>query len=120
MNLSRTRALGLLVVAGAAVAAGCGGGGGGSKSDDAASATGPIQIWYSNNPEEVKWGKSVVASWNAAHADQKVTGREIPAGKTSEEVIGASITAGNTPGTGPSSTRAPTASSTSCRGRPTR
>jgi multiple sugar transport system substrate-binding protein len=97
MNLSRTRALGLLVVAGAAVAAGCGGGGGGSKSDDAVSATGPIQIWYSNNPEEVKWGKSVVASWNAAHADQKVTGREIPAGKTSEEVIGASITAGNTP-----------------------
>jgi multiple sugar transport system substrate-binding protein len=54
-------------------------------------------VWYSNNPEEVKWGKAVVASWNAAHADQKVTGQEIPAGKTSEEVIGAAITAGNAP-----------------------
>jgi multiple sugar transport system substrate-binding protein len=53
--------------------------------------------WYSNNPNEVKWGKQVVAAWNAAHPDQKVTGQEIPAGRSSEEVIGAAITAGNTP-----------------------
>jgi multiple sugar transport system substrate-binding protein len=72
-------------------------GGGGSGSDDAASATGPIKVWLSNNPEEIAWGKAMVKEWNAAHADQKITAQEIPAGKTSEEVIGAAITAGNAP-----------------------
>ena len=75
---------------------GCGGGGG-QSADKAAQAKGPIKIWYSNNADEVKWGKAVVAAWNQAHADQQVTAEEIPAGKSSEEVIGASITAGNTP-----------------------
>ena len=75
---------------------GCGGGGG-QSADKAAKATGPIKIWYSNNADEVKWGKAVVAAWNQAHADEQVTAEEIPAGKSSEEVIGASITAGNTP-----------------------
>jgi multiple sugar transport system substrate-binding protein len=91
-----TLGLTLAVLGAALAAAGCGGGGGGSAKD-AAKATGPIKIWYSNNPEEVKWGKAVVAAWNAQHADEQVTGQEIPAGKTSEEVIGASITAGNSP-----------------------
>ena len=72
-------------------------GGGNQSAGQAAQATGPIKIWYSNNQDEVKWGKAVVAAWNQAHADQKVTAEEIPAGKSSEEVIGASITAGNTP-----------------------
>jgi multiple sugar transport system substrate-binding protein len=45
----------------------------------------------------VAWGKQMVASWNAAHADQKITAQEIPTGKSSEEVIGAAITAGNAP-----------------------
>ena len=63
----------------------------------ATSATGPIKVWLSNNPEEIAWGKAMVADWNNAHADQKVTAQEIPAGKTSEEVIGAAITAGNAP-----------------------
>ena len=58
-------------------------------------AHGPITIWYSNNPQEVAWGKKMVAAWNAAHPDQKVTAQEIPAGKSSEEVIGAAITAGH-------------------------
>ena len=71
--------------------------GGGSGSGDAASATGPIKVWLSNNPEEIAWGKAMVKEWNSAHADQKVTAQEIPAGKTSEEVIGAAITAGNAP-----------------------
>jgi len=75
---------------------GCGGGGG-QSADKAAQAKGPIKIWYSNNADEVKWGKAVVAAWNQAHADEQVTAEEIPAGKSSEEVIGASITAGNTP-----------------------
>ena len=54
-------------------------------------------MWLSNNPEEIAWGKSMVSDWNSAHPDQKVTAQEIPAGKTSEEVIGAAITAGNAP-----------------------
>jgi multiple sugar transport system substrate-binding protein len=59
--------------------------------------TGPIEIWYSNNKAEVTWGKAMVAEWNAAHADQQITAQEIPAGKSSEEVINAAITAGTAP-----------------------
>lgn len=71
----------------------------GSDSEDAGStdSTGPIKVWLSNNPEEVAWGKAMVKEWNAANPDQEVTAQEIPAGKTSEEVIGAAITAGNAP-----------------------
>jgi multiple sugar transport system substrate-binding protein len=61
------------------------------------SARGPITIWYSNNAEEVAWGKQMVIAWNTEHPDQKVTAQEIPTGKSSEEVIGAAITAGNAP-----------------------
>jgi len=85
-----------LVLAGSLAACGDSGGGSGDA-DAAAKATGPITIWYSNNPEEVAWGKQMVAAWNTAHADQKVTAQEIPTGKSSEEVIGAAITAGNAP-----------------------
>jgi multiple sugar transport system substrate-binding protein len=84
----------VLTLALALTAAGCGGGG---SSSEAASATGPIKIWLSNNPEEIAWGKEMVAAWNAKNPDQKITAQEIPAGKTSEEVIGAAITAGNAP-----------------------
>jgi multiple sugar transport system substrate-binding protein len=77
--------------------AACGGGGGSSSSSEATTTRGPIKIWYSNNAEEVKWGESVVAAWNKDHANEQVTAEQIPAGKSSEEVIGASITAGNTP-----------------------
>ena len=75
--------------------AACGGGDG--TSGEAATATGPIEVWLSNNPEEIAWGEQMVEEWNAAHPDQKVTAQEIPAGETSEEVIGAAITAGNAP-----------------------
>ena len=89
---------GLLAVVLAGSLAACGGSGGGTgDADAAAKARGPITIWYSNNAEEVAWGKQMVAAWNAAHADQKVTAQEIPTGKSSEEVIGAAITAGNAP-----------------------
>jgi multiple sugar transport system substrate-binding protein len=81
----------------ASMLAACGGGGSSSQASDRQTAKGPITIWYSNNPNEVKWGKQVVAAWNAAHPNEKVTGQEIPAGRSSEEVIGAAITAGNTP-----------------------
>jgi multiple sugar transport system substrate-binding protein len=78
----------------------CGGGGasgGGASSSDATTARGPIKIWLSNNAQELTWGKAMVAAWNAKNPKEKVTAQEIPAGKTSEEVIGAAITAGNAP-----------------------
>ena len=71
--------------------------GGGSGSGEAQSSTGPIKVWLSNNPDEIAWGKAMVKEWNAAHPKEKVTAQEIPAGKTSEAVIGAAITAGNAP-----------------------
>ena len=71
--------------------------GGGSDSGEAQSSTGPIKVWLSNNPDEIAWGKAMVKEWNAAPPEEKVTAQEIPAGKTSEAVIGAAITAGNAP-----------------------
>jgi multiple sugar transport system substrate-binding protein len=76
---------------------GCGGGTGGGGEGDARSATGPIKIWYSNNAQEVEWGKQVVEAWNAEHPDEEVTAQEIPAGKSSEEVITAAISGGTAP-----------------------
>ncbi|MFU8876313.1 extracellular solute-binding protein [Micromonospora sp. SL4-19] len=75
--------------------AACGDGGSDTKADS--SAKGPITIWLSNNKEELAWGTAMVDAWNSQHADQKITAQEIPAGKSSEEVIGAAITAGNAP-----------------------
>ena len=94
-----TRILAATAVLGLSLTAACGGGGsGGSGAQDAAkTAKGPITVWYSNNEQEVAWGKAMVAAWNSAHPDQVVTGQEIPAGKSSEEVIGAAITAGTAP-----------------------
>ena len=82
-----------LLVASLALAA-CGGGGGGGSS---AEGRGDITIWYSNNEQEVAWGKQMVEAWNADHPDEQIKGQEIPAGKSSEEVISAAITAGNAP-----------------------
>ncbi|MGP3769548.1 extracellular solute-binding protein [Streptomyces sp. SDT5-1] len=62
----------------------------------AADARGPITVWLSNNAQEVQWGRAMVAAWNKAHPDQHVTAQQIPAGKTSEEAISASIIAGTT------------------------
>jgi len=76
---------------------GAGGGGGAAPGNAAMTARGPITVWYSNNEQEVAWGKAMVAAWNTAHPEEKVDGQEIPAGKTSEEVIGAAITAGTAP-----------------------
>ena len=72
---------------------GDGGGGDGGGTD----ATGPIEIWLSNNEQEVAWGTAMVDAWNAEHPDEEITAQEIPAGSSSEEVIGAAITAGNAP-----------------------
>ena len=83
----------LISVAVAVVLFGCGGG----SSSDALTSTGPIKIWFSDNPQEISWGKDTVKRWNEAHPNEKVTGQEIPAGESSEAVIQAAITAGNAP-----------------------
>jgi multiple sugar transport system substrate-binding protein len=88
-------AMSLVLTLGAATA--CGTGGGGTSTTGATKAHGPISIWYSNNAQEVAWGKQTVAAWNSAHPTEKVSAQEIPAGKSSEEVIGAAITAGSEP-----------------------
>ncbi len=85
----------LLTMLALGMTAACGGDSG--DSEGATSATGPIKVWLSNNPEEIAWGKAMVKEWNAEHPDEEVTAQEIPAGQTSEEVIGAAITAGNAP-----------------------
>lgn len=91
----RSRLMAATVTVLALTTAACGGGSG--SASGAPKAKGPIKIWLSNNPEEIAWGKAMVKDWNAANPDQEVTAQEIPAGKTSEEVIGAAITAGNAP-----------------------
>lgn len=85
----------LLSLSLAAVA--CVGCGGDESNSNAQTSRGPIQIWFSNNAEEVAWGTQMVDAWNAEHPDEKVTAQEIPASKSSEEVISAAITAGNAP-----------------------
>jgi multiple sugar transport system substrate-binding protein len=72
----------------------CSGGGGGGGGMD---ARGDITIWYSNNEAEIGWGEQMVEAWNADHPDEQIEAQEIPAGSSSEEVIGAAITAGNAP-----------------------
>lgn len=98
--LTRYRTLTALTLLAVLLAA-CGGGGGdaggGGEGGGDTAATGPIQIWYSNNPEEIEWATGAIEGWNADNPDAEVEGLEIPAGESSEEVITAAITAGNTP-----------------------
>ncbi|WP_026877084.1 ABC transporter substrate-binding protein [Jiangella gansuensis] len=78
--------------------AGCGSEGPDEASGDSTELTsGPIEIWYSTNEQEIAWGDQVVEAWNAEHPDEQVTAQPIPAGSSSEDVIAASITAGNAP-----------------------
>jgi multiple sugar transport system substrate-binding protein len=95
-RLAGTRIIGGIaaVMAGALALTACSGGGSGSGTTD---SRGDITIWYSNNESEVAWGKQMVEAWNADNPDEQITGQEIPAGKSSEEVISAAITAGNAP-----------------------
>jgi multiple sugar transport system substrate-binding protein len=96
--MQRRRILISIVTAGALAGAlaACGSSGGGNASD-AMKAHGPITIWYSNNAQEVQWGKAMVSSWNSAHPKEQIKAQEVPAGKSTEEVLGAAITAGTTP-----------------------
>ena len=85
---------GALVLTALVFLAGCGGGHASTGSPD---KHGDITIWYSNNEQELAWGKAMVEAWNADHPDEQITAQEIPAGSSSEAVIGASIAAGNAP-----------------------
>lgn len=84
-----------ILLLGIGMTAACRGGGGATAT--ANTARGPITVWLSNNKEEVAWGTRMVDAWNGQHADQKISAQQIPAGKSSEEVIGAAIAAGNAP-----------------------
>ncbi len=91
-----------VLTAAAAVAvlplAACGSGDGGEAGATGGEpGTGAIEIWYSTNEQEIAWGEAVVEAWNADHPDEQVSAQAIPAGSSSEDVISASITAGNTP-----------------------
>ena len=92
--MKKVRAI-ALIGAVALVATGCSAGGGGGEGS--ADGTGPIDIWLSNNEQELAWGTAVVEAWNADHPDEKVNAQEIPAGSSSEEAITAAITAGTAP-----------------------
>ena len=48
----------------ATTTAACGDGGNSPAADTAAKAHGPINIWYSNNAQEVAWGKQMVEAFN--------------------------------------------------------
>jgi ABC-type sugar transport system, periplasmic component len=89
----RTVAVGIAALGLVALTA-CGGGGSAGGPID---ARGPIDIWYSNNEQELAWGQQLVEAWNAEHPDEQITAQEIPAGRSSEEVLGAAIAAGTAP-----------------------
>lgn len=91
--MRRRAVIAATVIAGALALTACSSGAGTGST----SGKGPITIWYSNNEQEVAWGKQMVTAWNADHPKEQVKGQEIPAGKSSEEVIGAAIAAGNAP-----------------------
>jgi multiple sugar transport system substrate-binding protein len=94
-----TAALGAVALAVTAAGIGITGtaGAGGRSTTGALESRGPITIWLSTNAEEKAWGEAMVEAWNADHPDEEVNAEEIPAGQTSEEVIGAAITAGSAP-----------------------
>jgi multiple sugar transport system substrate-binding protein len=90
--LRRTAAAALAVLALAGTATACARSG--PDPATAARSRGPITVWLSNNAQEAQWGQQMVADWNKLHPDQHVRAQNIPAGKTSEEAISASIIAG--------------------------
>ena len=94
--MRRSIKIAAVVAAGAMTLTACSGGGGGGGDGDL-EGRGDITIWYSNNEGEIEWGKQMVEAWNADHPDEQVKAQEIPAGDSSEAVIGAAITAGNAP-----------------------
>lgn len=69
----------------------------GVDAEAAQASRGPITVWFSYDQFELQWGADLVKRWNAEHPDEPIRMQEIPAGRSSEEVITAAITAGTTP-----------------------
>lgn len=65
--------------------------------DAARESRGPVSVWFSYDQFELQWAAQVVEAWNSEHPDEPVASQEVPAGRSSEEVITAAITAGTTP-----------------------
>lgn len=95
--MTKTTVISAMVGATALLLTSCGGGGASEPSASGSAATGAITVWFSNNEQELAWGKSVTKQWNKDNPDQVVTAQEIPAGSSSEEAITAAITAGTAP-----------------------
>jgi multiple sugar transport system substrate-binding protein len=92
------RYAGVLAIAALALPlAACSSSGGGAAPESGELTSGPITIWYSTNEQEIAWAEATVDAWNADHPEEKVKAAAIPSGKSSEDAIGAAITAGNTP-----------------------
>lgn len=59
----------------------------------------PVQLdfWSSSNPQEIEFARAVVNAWNASRSNVKVKLQPLPASRSSEEVLLASIAARSTP-----------------------
>jgi multiple sugar transport system substrate-binding protein len=57
---------------------------------------GPVDVWAGPLPSEVAWTQKIAASWNRTHPDQHVSVTALPASRSTEEVLTAAVTAGNT------------------------
>lgn len=56
-----------------------------------------ITFWPSSNPQEIEWAKLIVQKWNAANPTMQVKSQPLPASRSTEEVLLASIAAKTTP-----------------------
>lgn len=56
-----------------------------------------IKLWTPNNPYEINWADSVVKAWNESHPNIFVSAQPIPEGRSSEEILMASVLAKTTP-----------------------
>jgi multiple sugar transport system substrate-binding protein len=56
-----------------------------------------IKLWTASNPYEIEWASGVVKAWNESHPDVYVSSQPIPEGRSSEEILMASVLARTTP-----------------------
>jgi multiple sugar transport system substrate-binding protein len=56
-----------------------------------------ITLWVSSNPYEIEWADEVVRQWNNNHPDMPVKSQPVPEGRSSEEILMASVIARTTP-----------------------
>lgn len=56
-----------------------------------------ITVWIANNPYEIEWAREVVRQWNEKNPSVIVKAQPIPEGRSSEEILMASVLAGTAP-----------------------